>query len=106
MARVGDFAASRRWHSFPSLEYLAVDVSRNGYYGALRLIKASLKRFYDYCEEARIDLPAQHFSLRYETNVPRGVGMAGSRLLSRRSFAPCASFTVSRFRCRSSRTGY
>lgn len=80
---------------FPSLEYLAVDVSRNGYYGALRLIKASLKRFFDYCEETGIELPAQNFSLRYETNVPRGVGMAGSSAIITAVFrAVCRFYDV------------
>lgn len=63
---------------FHSLADLSVDVGRNGYYGALRLVKASIKRFYDYCVEHKIELPDQNFSIRYETDVPRGVGMAGS----------------------------
>lgn len=63
---------------FHSLADLSSDVGRNGYYGALRLVKASIKRFYDYCVEHRIELPDQNFSIRYETDVPRGVGMAGS----------------------------
>ena len=57
---------------------MSVDVERNGYYGALRLVKASIKRFYDYCIEHKIELPNENFTLRYETDVPRGVGMAGS----------------------------
>ena len=63
---------------FASLADLSGDVGRNGYYGALRLVKASIKRFYDYCVEHGVDLPDQNFSIRYETDVPRGVGMAGS----------------------------
>lgn len=77
---------------FPSLENLAVDVSRNGYYGALRLIKASLKRFHDYCVEARIVLPDRQFSLRYETNVPRGVGLAGSSAIITATFRALQGF--------------
>ena len=63
---------------FDSLADLSLDVGRNGYYGALRLVKASIKRFYDYCVEHNVDLPDQNFSIRFETDVPRGVGMAGS----------------------------
>ncbi len=77
---------------FPSLENLAVDVSRNGYYGALRLIKASLKRFHDYCVESKITLPDQQFSLRYETNVPRGVGLAGSSAIITATFRALQGF--------------
>ena len=63
---------------FDSLADLSADVGRNGYYGALRLVKASIKRFHDYCVQAGIELPAENFSIRYDTDVPRGVGMAGS----------------------------
>ena len=63
---------------FASLADLSVDVGRNGYYGALRLVKASIKRFHDYCVEHNVELPAENFSIRYDTDVPRGVGMAGS----------------------------
>ncbi|HEX9997546.1 MAG TPA: hypothetical protein VGB45_10410 [Abditibacterium sp.] len=77
---------------FSSLKNLAVDVSRNGYYGALRLIKASLKRFYDYCVENGIELPDQQFSLRYQTNVPRGVGLAGSSAIITATFRALQKF--------------
>jgi glucuronokinase len=77
---------------FSSLEHLAVDVSRNGYYGALRLIKASLKRFHDYCVEANVKLPDQQFSLRYSTNVPRGVGLAGSSAIITATFRALQKF--------------
>ena len=62
---------------FDSLAELASDVKRFGYYGGLRLVKASLKKFHDYCAHEGIELPNRNFSIRYETNIPRGVGMAG-----------------------------
>lgn len=71
---------------FSSLEQLAEDVSRNGYYGAIRLIRASLKKFHDYCVENKIEVPRHNCSIRYETNVPRGVGMAGSSAIVTATF--------------------
>lgn len=71
---------------FASLDHLAEDVSRNGYYGALRLIKSTLKKFHDYCQENHVDLPRQNFSVRYETDVPRGVGLAGSSAIITATF--------------------
>jgi glucuronokinase len=63
---------------FDRLDELVEDVRLNGLYGGLRLIKAAIKVFADYCTDREIELPRQNFSLRYETNIPRQVGMAGS----------------------------
>jgi glucuronokinase len=63
---------------FDSLDQLVEDVKLNGLYGGLRLIKAAIKRFADYCLRSGIRLPHQNFSLRYDTNIPRQVGLAGS----------------------------
>ena len=77
---------------FDSLADLALDVERNGYYGALRLVKASIKRFHDYCAENRVALPARNFSIRYDTDVPRGVGMAGSSAIITATFRALMRF--------------
>ncbi len=71
---------------FDSLDQLAEDVGRNGYYGALRLVKASLKRFHAYCGQNGVRLPSQNFSIRFETDVPRGVGLAGSSAIITATF--------------------
>lgn len=63
---------------FDSINDLIEDVSLNGLYGGLRLVKAAIKLFGTYCETAGIRLPKQNFSLRYETDIPRQVGLAGS----------------------------
>lgn len=62
---------------FQSIEHLADDVQLNGYYGGIRLLKATIKRFYDYCKH-KIVLDNRNFTLRYDTNIPSRVGMAGS----------------------------
>jgi glucuronokinase len=63
---------------FRSIEDLANDVHLHGYYGGIRLVKATIKRFVDYCQAQGLSLHRQNFSVRYETNIPRQVGMAGS----------------------------
>ena len=63
---------------FDSLDDFLRDQRLNGYYGGLRLIKASIKRFAEYCRKNEIDLPPENFSLRYYSNIPRQVGLAGS----------------------------
>lgn len=70
---------SARDHSkFCNMEKLAKDVEVFGYYGGIRLLKATVKRFYDYCLENSISIPDQNFTIRYHSNVPAQVGMAGS----------------------------
>lgn len=63
---------------FNSIEDLVNDVQRNGYYGGVRLIKAAIKRFYDYCSERGITLPGRNFNIEYHTDIPVRVGLAGS----------------------------
>jgi len=63
---------------FRSIHDLAQDVRLHGYYGGIRLIKATIKRFADYCSEHSLRLHDRNFSVRYETNIPRQVGLAGS----------------------------
>lgn len=68
---------------FASIHDLARDVKLHGYYGGIRLIKATIKRFVDYCQARNIKLHDRNFSVRYQTNVPRQVGMAGSSAIIR-----------------------
>ncbi len=63
---------------FSSVYDLARDVRLHGYYGGIRLIKATIKRFVEYCQARQIALHEKNFSVRYQTNIPRQVGMAGS----------------------------
>lgn len=63
---------------FRSLDELVQDVRLHGYYGGVRLVKATIKRFAEYCKKYGIHLHDRTFSIRYETNIPRQVGMAGS----------------------------
>ncbi len=63
---------------FRSVHDLARDVALHGYYGGIRLIKATIKRFVDYCRSAAVRLREQNFSVRYHSTIPRQVGLAGS----------------------------
>ena len=63
---------------FGSVRDLVKDVELHGYGGGARLLKAAIKKFVEYADERRIPLHDRNFSLRYTTNIPRQVGMAGS----------------------------
>jgi glucuronokinase len=64
--------------TFRSVQDLARDVRLHGYYGGIRLIKATIKRFVEYCQARGIGLHDRNFSVRYATTIPRQVGLAGS----------------------------
>ena len=63
---------------FPSVFDLVRDVRSHGYYGGIRLLKAAIKRFCDYCQQNQIELHQRNFHIRYQSNIPHGVGLAGS----------------------------
>lgn len=64
--------------TYGSLQELAESVGLYGYYGGVRLIKAALKKFYEYCRSRDIPLHGQNFIARYESTIPRQVGLGGS----------------------------
>ncbi|MFC2166843.1 mevalonate kinase [Acidobacteriota bacterium] len=49
-----------------------------GYYGGTRLLKAAIKKFNDYSRVHSIKLDDKNFSIRYETSIPRQLGLGGS----------------------------
>jgi glucuronokinase len=63
---------------FRSVHELAQDVKLHGYYGGIRLVKATIKRFVEFCKSEGWPLHDRKFSVRYESNIPRQVGLAGS----------------------------
>jgi len=63
---------------FLNIKDLVDDVSLNGYYGGVRLIKATIAKFFRYCHQNKIPLESKNFTIRYNTNIPRQVGLAGS----------------------------
>jgi glucuronokinase len=78
-ARKIEIVPNERDHStFGSLEELVSDVALYGYYGGIRLLKATVKRFFDVCREREIALHDRCFRLKYHSTIPARVGMAGS----------------------------
>ena len=74
-----DLLPSLRDHStFESIEHLVSDVSLYGYYGGIRLLKAAIRRFHDDCVANGIKLHERNFTLRYHTDIPNRLGLAGS----------------------------
>ena len=65
-------------NEFRNLFDLVQSVSQMGYYGGARLVKATIKKFYLYCEQEQKRLENKNFTIRYYSTIPRQVGLAGS----------------------------
>lgn len=63
---------------YRDIHELVEEINLYGYYGGVRLIKASIKRFFEYCLNRNIKLEAKNFTARYDSTIPRQVGLGGS----------------------------
>jgi glucuronokinase len=72
----GDFT------KFSSVHEFVRDTRLHGYYGGTRLIKAAVKRFYDYCRSQQLELHNRNFTIEFETDIPRLVGLSGSSAIT------------------------
>ena len=77
---------------FSGMKELADDVNFAGYYGGLRLLKASVKVFYDYCINHGISLDQRNFTIRYHSTIPLRLGLAGSSAIITACFKALMQF--------------
>ena len=63
---------------YDSMADLVNGIRLNGYYGGVRLIKATIKTFYKYCQRENIKLSGRNFTISYRSNIPLRLGLAGS----------------------------
>jgi glucuronokinase len=77
---------------FRSLDALAEDVALYGYYGGIRLLKAAARRFHRHCRQEGIRLHRRNFTLRYASDIPHQVGLAGSSAIIAACFRALMAF--------------
>ncbi|MBN1700003.1 MAG: hypothetical protein JW881_21010 [Spirochaetales bacterium] len=65
-------------NTFDNIYDLFESIQLHGYYGGDRLIKASIKKFFEYCREHGFRLEKKNFTVQYQSTIPRQVGLAGS----------------------------
>lgn len=65
---------------------------REGYYGGTRLLMATCKKFQELCTSCGIALPRKNFTCKYDTNIPRQVGLAGSSAIVNSLFQALMQF--------------
>lgn len=63
---------------YKNINGLFEDVQLFGYYGGIRLLKATIKKFLEYCRANRVILDNRNFTIRYQSNIPNRLGLAGS----------------------------
>lgn len=63
---------------YRNIQALHQDVSQHGYYGGIRLLKATVKVFFEYCQRTAQTLRPDNFTLAYHSDIPQQVGLAGS----------------------------
>ena len=74
-----ELLSSRRdWNRFDSLDALSDDIEQFGYYGGIRLMKAAAKKFNEYCHASNITLEKKNFTIKYFSDIPNRLGLAGS----------------------------
>jgi len=78
--------------AFSSLADLQFIGRREGYYGGTRLLMATCKRFQEICTQHGIALPRKNFTLKYDTNIPRQVGLSGSSAICNSVFQALMHF--------------
>lgn len=66
---------------FDSPQELSDHIRDHGFYGGVRLIKSAIKRLNDYCRQIGIPFD-RPFKIRYCSNIPRQVGLAGSSAIA------------------------
>jgi len=84
--------AERDHMFFESISDLVRDTKVFGYYGGLRLLKASVKVFYEYCQLTGVSIDRRNFTIRYSSDIPSQVGMAGSSAIITACFRALMAF--------------
>ncbi len=77
---------------FRSLRHFNETISRTGYYGGKRLVKAAIRKFCEYCDAEGISLAPKNFTIRFSTTIPRQVGLSGSSAIITATFKALMQF--------------
>jgi len=63
---------------FDSVNAFLKDQRLHGYYGGMRLIKAAIKKFHDWCHRQNVELARRSYTVSFQSDIPRLVGLSGS----------------------------
>jgi len=63
---------------YRNIHDLVNKINLYGYFGGVRLIRATIKKFHDYCMSQDIRLEDKNFTIQYDSYIPRQLGLGGS----------------------------
>ena len=63
---------------FEDIEHFEDHYKQFGYYGGHRLLKATIRKFFNYCSINNLGFAKKNFLLSYDTDIPVRCGLAGS----------------------------
>jgi len=78
--------------TLPSLESLVASIRKAGCRGGSPLVQAAIKVFADHRREGGAPLPDRSFTLRWESAIPRQVGLGGSSAIVTATFRALMAF--------------
>ncbi|MEM7391172.1 MAG: hypothetical protein AAF492_02400 [Verrucomicrobiota bacterium] len=76
---------------FTSIADLHHNVKTYGYYGGIRLLKATIKKFFE-CFRDEQELTEKNFTISYSSTIPHRVGLAGSSAIITACFRALMDF--------------
>jgi glucuronokinase len=77
---------------FKNIQDLVERTGLYGYYGGVRLIKATIKKFHEFCQLQCIQLEKKNFTIRYSSDIPRQLGLGGSSAIITAAFRALMEF--------------
>ena len=78
--------------AYEDADALLTELASFGYYGGLRLLKATSRLFFEHCREQGLKLAPKNFTARYSSTIPRLVGLGGSSALCTAMFLALMRF--------------
>ena len=81
---------------FKGMDHSREDAKKHGYYGGVRLVRAAINKFREYTIETNAEPQKkkfnENFTIRYESTIPRQVGLAGSSAIVTATFRALMQF--------------
>ena len=90
--QIAFLSAKRDLNEFENLDDLDRKIGLFGYYGGIRLLKAAARKFLVYCREQGIVLEKKNFTIRYHSDIPNRLGLAGSSAIITAAIRAMAQF--------------
>ncbi|MBR2625552.1 MAG: GHMP kinase [Lentisphaeria bacterium] len=90
--QINFLSSPRDLNEYADLTDLDNKISLYGYYGGIRLLKAAARKFFIFCRDNSIGLEKKNFTIRYDSDIPNRLGLAGSSAIITAAVRSMADF--------------